>query len=55
MRMINLSMNAINETEGEYIERYLSMTLEELQIILIHNAFEGKYKEKLKKKYRKNL
>ncbi|KAL4460921.1 hypothetical protein ABPG74_016393 [Tetrahymena malaccensis] len=55
MKMLNLSMNSISEAESEQLERYLANITEDLQIVLYHNNFEGKYKEKLKKKYRKNI
>ncbi|EAS01349.2 hypothetical protein TTHERM_00149590 (macronuclear) [Tetrahymena thermophila SB210] len=55
MKMLNLSLNSISEAESEQLEKFLSNITEDLQIVLYHNNFEGKYKEKLKKKYRKNI
>lgn len=55
MKMINLSMNAITEQDAEFLEKFLGQCSEELQIVLNHNSFDPKYKDKLKKKYKKNV
>lgn len=56
MKMINLSMNSLTfDHDAEYFEKYLTMIPEELQIVLIQNSLEAKYKDKLKKKFRKNI
>lgn len=56
MKMVNLSINSLAmEQDADHFEKYMATIPEELQIVLLHNNTENKYKEKLKKKFKKNI
>ncbi|EGR29911.1 leucine rich repeat protein [Ichthyophthirius multifiliis] len=55
VKMINLSLNYISEQDNDFLDKFLVNQNEEIQLVLLANNFEPKIKEKLKKKYKKNL
>ena len=55
LKIINLSFNSFGEGDKDHFDKFLNKQTDEFLLILTGNNFEHSTKQKLRKKYKKNL
>jgi len=53
--MLNLSINNFSDEDKDNFEKLANYLPDEFQLVLVHNNFDAKTKDRLRKKLKKNI